>query len=275
MVNSFFALLMLPTLMLPDPRGICFVRLKHHIWMYDLENFWLSSSGQSSKGWKTNQASHTYLRSQEFVCPGNHGWAGVEASTHPDSRALLAWDCGVTCLSPLTMLSGYFFSLSILEKQIFSFLRNAFSLTPVENSSVPFVCFLNFVCVFVSWYWTCADFCQDNIQCTAMNSRAPEWLRVCGKGLWKCPGIFQLFLVARFLYPLPLHWGISQVLLQARSDYRASLVCVLGRLVREVQFTTSEGLVFLFCETGHVRHVVGVTFNFGSWLVACFYFQPI
>lgn len=108
-----------------------------------------------------------------------------------------------------------------------------------------------------------------------MNSRAPEWLRVCGKGLWKCPGIFQLFLIARFLYPLPLHWGISQVLLQARSDYRASLVCVLGRLVREVQFTTSEGLVFLFCETGHVRHVVGVTFNFGSWLVACFYFQPI
>lgn len=124
------------------PEITAFVRLQRHIWIYDLEIFWLSNSGQSSKGWKINQASHTYLLSQEFVCSRNRGWAGMEASTHPGlcELSVPAWDWGhpSPCASPA--LPGHFsFSMGEIEKHIFSFF--SFSL-PTPGGTLPHPCLL-------------------------------------------------------------------------------------------------------------------------------------
>lgn len=80
-----------------------------------------------------------------------------------------------------------------------------------------------------------------------------------------------LILVAKDRDPLRLHWGISQVPLQARSDYRVSPVCVLGRLVRG--FSTALQRVACFpvpVKRAASGHVVCVTF--GYWFLACLIF---
>lgn len=136
-----------------DPRVTSFARLQHHIWVYDLEIFWLSNSGQSSAGWKINQASHTYLLSQEFVCSRSRGWAGMGASTHPGlcELSVPAWDWGHPPPSSLPVLPGHFFPFSIGEREKQTFSSFIFSLSQLQGNTPPIpVCFLKFGFVFVA-----------------------------------------------------------------------------------------------------------------------------
>lgn len=165
--------------------------------MYDLEVFWLNSSGQSSNSWKINQASHTYLLSQEFVCPRTRGWAGMKASTHPGlcELSVLAWNCGIT-----STFQSFLFILNSSETNIFILFLNAFFLFPFSNS--PFVCLFSkvwpFICPLIlhmgtflpspGWQHTIYS---DEPQ-GALHGR---WVsKSVGKVLWKPPGIFCWFL---------------------------------------------------------------------------------
>lgn len=179
------------------PEITAFVRLQRHIWIYDLEIFWLSNSGQSSKGWKINQASHTYLLSQEFVCSRNCGWAGMEASTHPGlcELSVPAWDWGHP--SPLCFTSASW-ALLILNGRnrethffIFHFLSsNSRGNTPASL----FACFLKFGFVF-ALVQIAPKPRKRSTWCTLVNcsvlTRCPGF-RVCGRALLEMPWNFLL-----------------------------------------------------------------------------------
>lgn len=89
-----------------------------------------------------------------------------------------------------------------------------------------FVCFLKFGPLFVLWYYTWAHFSQaqdGNTQFTVRNRRAPCTDAEFPSLLARCSGNdleFSVGSCSQGWRPLPLHWGVSQVLLPASRGER-------------------------------------------------------
>lgn len=151
----------------------------------------LSSSGQSSNSWKINQASHTYLLSQEFVCPRSCGWAGMGASAHPGlcELSVLAWDRRHQRFPAIPLHS------QSQRNKYFHFLKHAFSL------SLPWVLIFFFSFSHLSLEIALEQIsprpriATHNVQWWTLGhlTWTPSF-KVCGKALWKCLGIFPWFL---------------------------------------------------------------------------------